>query len=64
LRHYIPIYGPANVFCDNNFVVIHAMIPTSILMKKRNTIAYHRVREAIMAGIIMVAMVKSDWIYN
>ena len=25
----IPIDGPANVFCDNNLVVINATIPTS-----------------------------------
>ena len=56
----IPVDGPANVFCDNNSVVINATIPTSPLKKKHNAIAYHRVREAIAAGIIRVAKVKSE----
>ncbi len=48
----IPVDGPANVFCDNNSVVINVTIPTSPLKKKHNAIAYHRVREAIAADII------------
>jgi hypothetical protein len=56
----IPIERAANVFCDNNSVVINATIPTSPLKKKHNAIAYHRVREAIAAGVIRVAKVKSE----
>jgi hypothetical protein len=56
----IPIEGPANVFCDNNSVVINATIPTSLLKKKHNAIAYHRVRESIAAETIRVAKVKSE----
>ena len=56
----VPIDGPANVFCDNNSVVINATIPTSPLKKKHNAIAYHRVREAIAARTIQVAKVKSE----
>jgi hypothetical protein len=56
----ILIEGATNVFCDNNSVVINATIPTSPLKKKHNAIAYHRVREAIAAGVIRVAKVKSD----
>jgi hypothetical protein len=51
----IAIQGPANVFCDNNSVVISSSIPSSVLKKKHNAIAYHKVREAIAAGIIRVA---------
>jgi 23S rRNA G2445 N2-methylase RlmL len=56
----IPIERAANVFCDNNSVVINATIPTSPLKKKHYAIAYHRVREAIAAGVIRVAKVKSE----
>jgi hypothetical protein len=56
----VPIDGPANVFFDNNSVVINATIPTSPLKKKHNAIAYHRVREAIAAETIRIAKVKSE----
>jgi hypothetical protein len=56
----IPLEGSANVFCDNQSVVINASIPSSTLKKKHNAIAYHKVREAIAAGIIRVAKVDGD----
>jgi hypothetical protein len=40
--------------------VINASIPSSTLKKKHNAIAYHKVREAIAAGIIRVAKVDGD----
>jgi hypothetical protein len=55
----IPIDGPANVFCDNNSVVTNTTIPTSTLKKKHNAIAYHRVREAVAAGIVRIAKVHT-----
>ena len=51
----IPIDGPANVFCDNKSVVTNSTVPTSTLKKKHNSIAYHRVREAVAAGILRIA---------
>ncbi len=51
----ILIQGPANVYCDNNGVVVNASHPESTLKKKHNSIAYHRVREAAAAGTIHVA---------
>ena len=56
----IPIDGHANVFSDNNSVVMNATAPTSPLKKKHNPIAYHRVREAIAAGTLHIAKVKSE----
>jgi len=56
----IPIDGAANVFCDNNSVVINASIPTSTLKKKHNAIAYHRVREAVAAGVLSSAWVQGS----
>jgi len=55
----IPIDGPENVFCDNKSVVTNATVPTSTLKKKHNSIAYHRVREAVAARILQIAKVQS-----
>ncbi len=56
----IPLDGPANVFCDNNSVVINSTIPTSTLKKKHNSIAYHQVREAVAANTLQIAKVQSN----
>jgi len=56
----IPIDGPANVFCDNKSVVTNASTPTSTLKKKHNAIAYHKVREAVAAGILRIAKVHTS----
>jgi hypothetical protein len=53
----VPISGPANVFCDNKSVVINSMVPESTLKRKHNAIAYHRVREAVAAGVLRIAFV-------
>ena len=53
----IPLEGAANMFVDNQSVVMNATIPSSTLKKKHNSIAYHRVREAIAAKVIKVAKV-------
>ena len=55
----IPIDGPANVFCDNKSVVTNSTIPDSTLKKKHNSIAYHRVREAVATGTLRIAKVLS-----
>ncbi len=55
-----PIDGPDNVFCDNKLVVTNATIFMSTLKKKHNSIAYHRVREAIASGILCIAKVHSS----
>jgi len=39
----IPLDGPTNVFCDNDTVVKQTTKPESVLKKKHNAIAYHRV---------------------
>ena len=48
----IPIDGSASVFYNNLSVVMNTTRPESTLKKKHNAIAYHRVREAVAAGII------------
>ncbi len=54
----IPIEGPANVYCDNNSVVINSSKPESVLKKKHNSIAYHCVQEAVAANTIRIAKIK------
>jgi hypothetical protein len=56
----IPIDGPTNVFCDNKSVITNSTVPTSTLKKKHNSIAYHRVREAVAAGILRIAKVHTS----
>ena len=56
----VPIEGPARLFCDNESVVKSSSVPESRLKKKHCSIAYHRVREAIAAGILLVYYEKSE----
>jgi hypothetical protein len=56
----IPSDGPVKTFVDNNSVMLNTTIPTSTLKKKRNSIAYHRVRELIAAGVIRIAKVLGE----
>ena len=58
----VEIDGPCNVFCDNNTVVLNSSIPESMLKKKHAAINYHRMREAIAAGVIRIA--KEDTATN
>jgi hypothetical protein len=37
----IPVDGPANMYCDNNSVVINSSFPELTLKKTHNAIAYH-----------------------
>jgi hypothetical protein len=48
----IGIDGPAMIFDDKKLVIINTTMPPSQLKKKHNTVAFHRVCEAIAAGII------------
>jgi hypothetical protein len=56
----IPIEGPANTFVDDNSVVWNATVATSTLKRKHNSIAYHRVWEAIAANVIRFAKVSGE----
>jgi hypothetical protein len=44
--------GPVHMFGDNNSVIINTTLPSSMLKKKHQSIAYHAVREAQASGII------------
>ena len=44
--------GPAIMLGDNMSVVLNTTVPSSVLKKKHQSLAYHRVREAIAAKIL------------
>ena len=46
----VPVDGPTNCFCDNQSVVTNVSKPESMLNKKHNAIAYHKVRESVAQG--------------
>ena len=56
----IPVEGPTHIFGDNKAVIINTTLPSSILKKKHNAIAYHRVREAIAGNIIHFQHIPSQ----
>ena len=54
---------PLLMLGDNNSVVLNCTMPSSVLKKKHNAVAYHRVREAIAAGILKFAHIPSEMNY-
>ena len=56
----VPVNEPSYMFGDNMSVVTNTTLPSSSLKKKHNAITYHRVREAIAAGILGFVHVKGD----
>ena len=56
----VPLPNPANVYCDNESVVNSSTFPESRLKKKHCSIAYHRVREAVAAGKLLIYYEKSE----
>jgi hypothetical protein len=46
----VALDGPALMLGDNMSVVLNTTVPSSVLKKKHNAIAYHRIREAIEQG--------------
>src|SRR5210317_2082369 len=52
--------GPCRMFGDNNSVVINTTLPSSMLKKKHQAIAYHAVRMAQAAGILTFEHIKSE----
>ena len=55
----IPVEESAMMLGDNMSVVLNTTLPSSMLKKKHNAIAYHRIREAIAAGITRFAHIPS-----
>ena len=55
----VPIDGPAVLLGDNKSMIDNCTLPSSTLKKKHNAIAYHRIREAVAAGVIVLGHVSS-----
>ena len=49
----VPIDGEASILYDNDAVVKKTSSADSTLKKKRCSVAYHRIRESVSAGIII-----------
>jgi hypothetical protein len=56
----VALDGKALMLGDNMSVVLNTTVPSSVLKKKHNEIAYHRVREAIAARIMRFAYIKGE----
>jgi hypothetical protein len=56
----VALDGPALILGDNKLLVLNTTVPSSVLKKKHNVIAYHHVREAIAARIIRFSYIKSE----
>ena len=56
----VPIEGPVTMLGDNLSVVTNCTVSISTLKKKHNAIAYHRVREAVAAGVINLVHVPTQ----
>jgi hypothetical protein len=56
----VALDGTVLMLGDNMSVVLNTTVPSSVLKKKHNEKAYHRVREAIAARIMKFAYIKSE----
>eukprot|EP00557_Chaetoceros_sp_GSL56_P007431 CAMPEP_0176495028 /NCGR_PEP_ID=MMETSP0200_2-20121128/10431_1 /TAXON_ID=947934 /ORGANISM="Chaetoceros sp., Strain GSL56" /LENGTH=100 /DNA_ID=CAMNT_0017892865 /DNA_START=116 /DNA_END=418 /DNA_ORIENTATION=- len=56
----IPIDGPAQVYGDNNSVILNSSVPESTLKKKHHSVNYNYVRECVAAGIGLVIKVDTN----
>jgi hypothetical protein len=45
----------------NMSVVLNTTVPSSVLTKKFNAVAYHQVRDDIATRLMMFACIKSDF---
>ena len=55
----IYINGPAYIFGDNKSVLVNSSVPTSVLKKKSNSIAFHFVREGSVNDEWLVVYVNT-----
>lgn len=56
----VPVTDASVMLGDNQSTITSCTIPSSSLKKKHNAIAYHRVREAVAAGIVQLFHVRSE----
>lgn len=56
----VPIDGPTKVLCDNQSVVNNSSKIDSVLNKKHSSIAYHAVRWAVAASVMIVGKILGE----
>jgi hypothetical protein len=56
----VALDGPELLLGDNMSVFLNTTVPSSVLKKKHNAIAYHRVREAIAARRMRFLYIKNE----
>ena len=56
----VPVEGPSIMLGDNLSMVKNCTLPSSTLKKKHNALAYHRVREAVAAKVILLGHCTSE----
>jgi hypothetical protein len=56
----VALDGPALMLGDYLSVLLNTTVPSIVLKKKHNAMAYHRLREAIAARIMEFSYIKSD----
>jgi hypothetical protein len=56
----VALDGPALMLGDKMSIVLNTTVPSSVLKKKNNAIAYHRVREAIEERIMRFVYINSE----
>ena len=56
----VPLMGAAEVFCDNNSLVLNTSNVESKLNKKHNSLAYHAIRWSVAAEIMRVAWIDGN----
>ena len=56
----VPIIGSCVLFGDNQSMIVSTTLPSSSLKKKHNAIGYHRVREAVAAGVVDLVYCPSE----
>ena len=56
----VPIDGPLLIYGDNMLVIHNTQKPESTMMKKRNSIAYHAVRESVAMGELLTGHVGTN----
>ena len=56
----VPILGATTLNGDNQFVITSCSIPSYNFKKKHHAIAYHRIREAVAAGVVKICHIKNS----
>jgi len=56
----VEVDGPTLLYCDNQSVVHNAQHPESTLKKKHISISFHKIREAVAAGVVEIHKIGTN----